>query len=205
MDPSALENVSRSLESSLDFWGAMLLVATLVVVIGLVLEYWHEVKEFWVHVSWPMATFPWGKLIALSGGILVTIGVFGELFVTYKASRIETKLRENNHKIETMLAGEASDAWQKSGTAIERAGKLEKEAAALRLENTRLEAIIQPRSLSSDQQRQIIEVLRKFSGHPAVEISSYGLDAEALPLGTQLISIFRSATGTIPIEERILL
>src|ERR1035441_9373873 len=103
MDPSALETVSRSLESSLDLLGVMLLAATCLVVIGLVLEYWHEIKDFWVYWRWPMAAFPWNKFAAISGGILVTLGVAGELAFTYIASRKESQLRENNHRIEELL------------------------------------------------------------------------------------------------------
>jgi hypothetical protein len=136
MDPSALESVSRSLESSLDFWGLMLLVATLLVVIGLVVEYWHEVGELWEHVRWPMAAFPWDKVVALSGGILVTIGVFGELFVTYKASRVETKLRENNHKIEESLNISAAEAAKAADRARNLANTAESTAgSALHMSN----------------------------------------------------------------------
>jgi len=110
MDLSALEGISRALERSLDFWGLMLLLATAVVVIGLVVEYWHDVQEFWMRLTWPMAAFPWDKFTALAGGILVTIGVAGELLVTYKASSAETRLRENSHKIEGLLTQQAGSA-----------------------------------------------------------------------------------------------
>jgi hypothetical protein len=46
MDPSALESVSRNLESSLDCWEWLLLGSTLVVVVGLIVEYWEPVSEF---------------------------------------------------------------------------------------------------------------------------------------------------------------
>jgi hypothetical protein len=110
MDLSELERISKALEKSLDFWGLLLLAATAFVVIGLVVEYWHDVKEFWIIVHWPMAAFPWDKFKTLIGGILVTIGVAGELFVTYRASRVETDLRNNSHKIEALLRQQAGDA-----------------------------------------------------------------------------------------------
>ncbi len=110
MDPSALENVSRSLESSLDFWGVLLITATFLVVIGLVLEYRHDVAEFIEQARRPAAVFPWRRLWELVGAILVTVGVAGELFFTYKASGVESRLRDNNHKIEALLTKEAGDA-----------------------------------------------------------------------------------------------
>jgi multidrug efflux pump subunit AcrA (membrane-fusion protein) len=112
MDLSALESISKALEKSLDFWGLLLLLSTAVVVFGLVVEYWHDVEEFWLIAHWPMAAFPWDKFKTLVGGILVTIGVAGELIVTYKASRVETQLRENSHRIEAFLTQQAGDAVQ---------------------------------------------------------------------------------------------
>ncbi len=131
MDLSALESISKILEKSLDFWGLILLLATALVVIGLVVEYWHDVQEFWVRRTWPMASFPWDKLTALAGGILVTIGVAGELLVTYKASRVETKLRENSHKIEALLTQKAGDAAASAKTAHDEANTVKLEADAI--------------------------------------------------------------------------
>ncbi|HME34965.1 MAG TPA: hypothetical protein VKF84_06980 [Candidatus Sulfotelmatobacter sp.] len=121
MELSALESISKALEKSLDFWGLMLLFFTALVVVGLVVEYWHDVQEFWTRLTWPMASFPWDKFTALAGGILVTIGVAGELLVTYKASLVETQLRENSHKIETLLTQEAGDAATSAKTAHDEA------------------------------------------------------------------------------------
>jgi len=117
MDLSALERVSKALEKSLDLWGLLLLGATAVVVFGLVIEYWHDAKEFWTIVHWPMAAFPLDKFKTLLGGILVTLGVAGELLFTYKASRVETDLRNNSHRIEALLtrqSGDAKDSAQKA-------------------------------------------------------------------------------------------
>lgn len=130
MDPSALESVSRSLESSLDFWGSMLLAATLVVVVGLIVEYWHEIRGFWEHARWPMAAFPSDKLVAITGGVLVTLGVAGELFFTYKASLVESKLRENNHKIEALLTKEAGDAKTSAEGAADASSRAKRSADA---------------------------------------------------------------------------
>ena len=199
MDLFELAKISRALETSLDRLEVWLAVFTALVVVGLALEYRHEIKEFWEHVRWPMAIFPWDRFMAISGGILVTIGVAGELGVQFKASRVESDLRINNHKIESLLTGETSDAIQKSEAAKadaahaqERAGKLEKEAAALRLENTRLEAIIQPRSLSLENQGKIVNECSVFRGH-AVMVKSYGMDGEAYELGAQIIAVLNSA------------
>jgi hypothetical protein len=94
MNLSGLERISRALEKSLDGWGVVLIVATGIVVLGLVAEYWHEGKELLVLYRWPVASFLWERFKQLSGGVLVALGVTLELFSTYKAGRVETKLRD---------------------------------------------------------------------------------------------------------------
>jgi hypothetical protein len=84
---------------------------------------------------------------------------------------------------------------QRGATEAEaRAQEARSMAEAERLERVRLEAIVAPRSLSIEQQRQITDVCRKFVGHRAV-ISSYGLDLEGAALGGQLIAMLRVTLG----------
>ena len=56
--------------------------------------------------------------------------------------------------------GDAATAKKSAGDAIERAAKLEKEAAQLRKSNLELEQEIAPRHLSTQGQRDMIETLR---------------------------------------------
>lgn len=200
MDPSALENVSRSLEASLDCWGWLILASTAVVVLGLVIEYWepvHECIEEWLR---PAAAFPWRKFWGLAGGILVTAGVAGELGFTYKASRIETSLRANNHQIELLLNQGVSGALQNAAEANDRATANDLAAQRLKAENLRLEAIIAPRSLSLGAQQQIANACSGFKGNGAV-VESYGLDAEGYELSSQILAIF-GAIGVGTADER---
>jgi hypothetical protein len=145
MDPSGLESTSRRLESSLDHWGWWILGSTFVVVLGLVIEYWEPITEFIDEWRRPAAAFPWKKFVELTGGILVTIGVAGELGFTYKASRTETKLRENNHQIEESLnastqtaASAANRAEASANEAKQKTDAVAKQGDALtsRMENT---------------------------------------------------------------------
>ena len=138
MDLSVLESTSRALEKSLDFWGWLLLLSTFFVVFGLILEYWNELEEISTLIRWPMAQFPLEKFRGLLGGIIVTVGVGGELIFTYMASRVETKLRENSHQIEATLTKEAGDAKQSADGALavlkeanRQLGELETKAGAL--------------------------------------------------------------------------
>ena len=110
MDLSALESTSRALERSLDFWGILLLCSTAIVVVGLFLEYWEPVCNFFGEWHRPAAVFPSGKFWELFGGLLVTVGVAGELGFTYQASSVETRLRDNNQQIVALLTKYADDA-----------------------------------------------------------------------------------------------
>jgi hypothetical protein len=204
MDLSALESISKALEESLDFWGLMLLLATALVVIGLVIEYWHDVQEFWVRLTWPMASFPWDKFTALVGGILVTIGVAGELFVTYKASRVETKLRDNSHKIEAFLTQKAGDAATSAKTAHDEANAVKQESAIIeeRLEkaSTQLadleqEILLQgPRwGMLKRSEKTFIEALRPFKGQKATVVICGQGETERFVFEQVLLDLLRKA------------
>ncbi len=162
MDLSALESISKALEKSLDFWGLVLLLATALVVIGLVVEYWHDAKEFWIIVRWPMAAFPWDKFKTLVGGILVTIGVALELISTYKASRVETQLRENSHRIEAFLTQQVGDAAKSAQDAHDLGADLLEKYKAAEAEMTELKAEKLPRRLSSAQKATLLKRVAAF-------------------------------------------
>ena len=147
MDLSALNRASKVLESRLDSFGFWLTVFTLLVVIGLVLEYWHQIPEFIDNLMRPAALFPWKQFMEIAGGILVTIGVAGELVIQFRASRAETDLRSTSHQIEATLN--------------ESAKKAEASAAEAKLE---LEEFKAPRRLTDKQAGDISEELKRFSG-----------------------------------------
>jgi hypothetical protein len=103
------------------FLGLMLLAATCLVVIGLVFEYWPETIDFIEEVRRPAAAFPRKRFGEMVGAILVTLGVAGELWFTFQASRVETSLRDNNHQIEALLTKDAGDAKTSAGNAADAA------------------------------------------------------------------------------------
>jgi hypothetical protein len=79
----------------------------------------------------------------------------------------------------------------------ERAGKLEKAAAELTAANLKLEAIIAPRRLSAEQQRDL-STLTVFSNR-RVGLKSYASDVEGLVLASQIFDAL--AKAHIPIED----
>ncbi|SRR6266478_2054883 len=207
MPPSILERDISNLERSLDSLEGWLAFMTALVVLGLVIEYWHELPEA---ITALRRAWSWKPLCIVVGGILITVGVAGELVVQRIASDKETALRKANDKIFTGLNIEAaqarrdaSAASERASKADERASKNEKEAAQLRnmaeaerLERIKLEAIVAPRSLSLDQQAQIAAACSGFRGH-RVLLTSYGMDGEAAALGAQIISALQAAHVTV--------
>jgi hypothetical protein len=83
------DTLRKSLENGMDDLHVWLLWWTGLVVVGLVLEYGFE---FGKHRIAPKFSRRLSWLYPL-GGILVTLGVAGELYVEFRASSVETNLR----------------------------------------------------------------------------------------------------------------
>ena len=165
MDIDVIERNIANLEKSLDSLEIWLAVMTTLVVIGLVLEYWHEVPDA---IRQLRNRWSWEPLLVVLGGVLITIGVAGELVVQFIASGKETELRRANDDSFSILNNEAGKARQvaadanlKAAKADERAADAEKEAQQLRTkaEDERLARVLIEQSLagrslsSSDEQR----------------------------------------------------
>lgn len=125
-DLSDLDSISKALEASLERFGWYLAGFTALVVLGLIIEYWEDIVELWDEFRWPMALFPWKRLRALLGAIMVTIGVAGELAVSFFASNTEQRLRDNNHRIEAVLNSQAAAANERAGQAEEHLAELQR-------------------------------------------------------------------------------
>lgn len=189
MDLSALERAARASERCLDALGFWLFLVTALVVVGLIAEYRHEVVEFWEEVRRPAAMFPWQKFWAIAGGVLVTIGVAGELIVGIKSSREEANLRNTSHQIEALLNDKAS--------ANEREAEyLRKDAEELKSDNLKLRAAIQPRTLDTNTQNAIGKELSKFAPRFAgrkIKIMSYKADAEGIVFSLEMMDVITKA------------
>jgi len=114
MDPSVirhnisgLESAMHSLESWLTFWTAL-------VVLGLVLEYGHEIPEAIADLK---QSWSWKPFCVIAGGILISVGVAGELCVQFLASRKETALRSANASLQILSDAEVKSAITSAGDA----------------------------------------------------------------------------------------
>src|ERR1039457_695563 len=99
MDLSALERKISNLENSLSSLEIWLGLMTTLVVIGLVIEYWHEIPEAIGDLR-KAKKWLWKPVCIILGAILITVGVAGELCVQFLASSKETDLRKANRSEE---------------------------------------------------------------------------------------------------------
>src|ERR1035438_1608734 len=116
MDLSALESRVKALETSLDSLEGLITIATFLVVVGLIVEYWFPFREL-IEAVKKRPPFPWGKVAEMIGGVLVTVGVAGELWFQSRASNVQTVIRSDTHQIEAILNKEAGDARKDAGKA----------------------------------------------------------------------------------------
>lgn len=100
----ALEASLSRLETTLTILSVALLVSTGVVVIGLFIEYRPDFKEF----IWGRPRDRRGSWPVVIGGIMVILGVSGELVCSFWALKVESKIRTTNSKIEDVLRSEIS-------------------------------------------------------------------------------------------------
>jgi hypothetical protein len=183
------------LAHSIDSLGSWLVILTLVVALGLVIEYTKHIKNFLV------SSFKWvfsgqerpSLTTEVIGGLLITIGVAGEGGVEFRLSTLETSLRKVNDAAFTNLStlaktaqksadksadaakqaiGSAQQANDQAGTAKARAEDVGKQTAELRKKNLGLaqqlatvEKAAFPRHL---RQKEFSEYVKPFKGFPVI-------------------------------------
>jgi len=174
-----------SLEHSVDSWEAVAHIFTALVAVGLIIEYRGPFVNFW-------NTHDWRYIRDSIGGILVTIGVAGELLTGFRATAKDGELREAN----SILALRATEALAASSERIvelnleiakaqEAAAKAEARAAEANLELERFRA---PRHLTDEQVRDMADRLRPFAGQE-FDVTPYWDNSESLDFANELADL----------------
>lgn len=176
MDASALERAIATAEKSFDCWSFWLLIATLIVVVGLVVEYFPDIRKL-------LTERPIDRmlLIEMIGGVLVTVGVAGELGVQFFQSAAETSLRDANHRYVALLQ-QNTEGLRKANIASQQALETE------RKERLELQARVAWRHLDDGQLQAAIVALLPFPNLPYDRV--IGADAESLNLLSELTRVF---------------
>jgi hypothetical protein len=182
-DLTCLENNLHAQESHLDHLEMWLAFATAAVVLGLILEYRGDIEH---HVkALRNKELDWASLLTFLGAILVTLGVAAELLVQVLASRTESRIKNENHSVERLL-----DA--KTQAALTEQEKLRNDNLTLQHNNLIMQQLIQPRSLSPDQERRIAADLSRFIGQ-RVLLTFDPSDDETYELSEQLLATLAAA------------
>ena len=111
---NGLTAARTALEERSDRWLHVMVVATVLVAIGVVIEVWATILEVRDERR-KGGKIEWHHILTFIGAILVAAFVGLECLAEYKGGDIETKLREKNGQIEQLLTKEAGDA-DKSAT-----------------------------------------------------------------------------------------
>jgi hypothetical protein len=204
-----LEKNMKALEISLDSVEFWITVSTFFVVIGLVVEYWFPLREL-IHEIRRRRTFPRKKLVEMIGGVIVTVGVAGELWFQSRAAQKETLIRAGSHRIEALLNDEAgrankiarlaearaaSDQKTTAGL-INQAASLKQQAQAEMLARVEIEARVAWRNLTGTQEKQVVSRLAKFAGQIA-ECSYLANDMEAFSFSSDIAKALRAAGWSV--------
>jgi hypothetical protein len=150
----------------------------------------------------------WNTIRIYSAGIAAVAAVitFIAMYTTTQLAKKEAKEAKNAFAIYKLtVEGQVADAKMEgieagktAGNALVRAAELEKEAALLKADNLRLEAIIAPRSLTLEQQAKLAAALKPFAGAKVI-IASPPMDGEAQGIALQIKASLEGA-GLVPVN-----
>jgi hypothetical protein len=208
---SALESEVKALESSSVPWEYSVWVFTSLVVVGVALELLvirHEYRddmEAWALAHFGVLRSPGRPSITklsveVGSVLLITIGIMGELGIGIKIASINGVLRGKSAELRSKNA----ELRSKSDQLV---ALLHNETEGIKLENIRLRAIVQPRTISEADRKKLGERLHKFASSfkgRKVKISSQHGDAEGILFSLEIVDIVnRAAIEVDPVIGRI--
>ncbi|MGC2851383.1 MAG: hypothetical protein WB556_15465, partial [Candidatus Acidiferrum sp.] len=170
VSPDAIQTLERQIDvlaGWLGFWTAL-------VVLGLMMEYGSDFAKWKPKNLQNPRSFMWIPIWGVMGGVLVVGGVAGELFIGFKASRLESLLRDDNHQNEAWLTKEAA--------------QLRKAAEDERSARVKLQEQIQPREFTPAEEKRIVAACVPFAGH-TVKLRSQPYDVEGAVFASLLAQV----------------
>jgi hypothetical protein len=175
--------------ASLHKWDVLYQIAMWAVAVGVALEGSEMVArwygKFKPSIEESRKATQWIHIVADTGFLLLVAGLFIENISHTKMSAITA--REQNR-----LVRELGEATTNAGKAIKDAASANRQTEIEKKERLKLEELISPRSLTFEQQKEMLPLLVKFKDAHIV-VTSYSLDVEGLAIATQLINLFTKA------------
>ncbi len=191
---SALERDIKALENSSVPWENWLPWFTVLVAIGVAMEFWviwrerRDGMEAWKRgtILPPERPSTAEFIIELASLVLITGGIVGELGIGIKITSINGTLRTKNGELRTksdqligLLGNDAAQLKSEEGALNVKAATLTKEAEDERLARVKIEAAVGWRSLSDQQKRDMGAALASFSLKAGASIWFNGSSTEA--------------------------
>jgi hypothetical protein len=175
-DPIAsLERARLGLESSSNGWADVLFWASIVVAIGVILEFFEDVVEVWETVK-AKQRVSFNKQIVFVGTILVILGVIGEFWAEGKEGNVETKIRGNAAAEQCVLRARADAATKIAVDAANRFGGLKQYVDAQ--EKSADTAISGFRRFAADEKRKTDAVITDLNKN-RLDLDKARVDAQA--------------------------
>ena len=189
-----IETLERSL-SNLDSW---MLVMIALVVLGLILEYWHELPAAYRKMQRLRnmgKKYPTAPILVIAGGILLVVGVSGELVVHYCASTKESNLRTANNSIFSILSNEAAQNVLETEALKLQVAAANERAEGEKLERARLEQKVAWRKFSPEQREYLRRMVPRRLGRTTLDFEQGDTEAENFAL--DVAATLRSATWNV--------
>jgi hypothetical protein len=174
-----------SLEALITWDKTAIALASLIVALGLIGEYWKEIKNLW-RIFWdmyPIEYLPLFKSIAAESRktllfpILVVAGVSAEWIYESDSSVHEAEYAKLLDTDNTRHTAAERAAIDRAALAESKAAESEKGTEDLQSKNIALEAEIAPRNIFDDEATEIIDSLKSFAGRE-ISVKSYLGDTE---------------------------
>jgi hypothetical protein len=207
------ELVRGDFQTLRDCFFSWLLVCTIIVAIGVILEIVEPFGEkipfgkLRLRISTRYLLASWFRKIARVGGILVVVGVVGEGICEGLVSKADGWLQTFN---ETLLSETSSRASKAELTAFAFESQIQdsKRQAAVALQNAeqdrlarvRLEKQIQPRDFTPEEEKRIISACAPFAGR-LVNVRSQPYDVEGAVFAYSLADVLRKTALRLRITD----
>jgi hypothetical protein len=242
ISPAEIARLAKSIEDlghRSEHLRTALYVCTAFVVVGLAIEYWKEFRHL-AKLAWAYTMgrvpFEWWRLwtasVAIGGGLLVTIGVGGELVTEFFASHVDSELASDNAKLVgdlDKLAEDASDkareALTDSGTAITQsaaakgtasnamtlardtrreADSFEQDIISAKTQAADAVARLLNRSISVTQRREILSQFGTANIRVQIKFNSTIGNGEAKAYADELANVLKAAGASVTPSEGLM-
>src|SRR5579883_412519 len=195
-----LDQRSQHLRNLLYFW-------TAAVALGLILEYKGDfvrlAQLLWLYATRRVPLEWWRvKKVLMLGGLLVTVGVVGELYIEFSQSNVETQLADHNGRLIGNLRQLARDALHdantaaiQSGTAVTKAGEAADASKKALDESGRAENVAERARSEADSFEKDIGAAKREATSATVELNRIK-SPRLLTEPSTMVAALRQFTGT---------